>query len=40
MTLDLYFNTIINVAEVNLFTIMNKVSLERKGVNLGEDLAG
>lgn len=38
MTLNLYFNIVINLTEVKLFTIMNKVPLEMKDVNLGEDL--
>lgn len=40
MMLNLYFNIVINLRDVNLFTIMNKVPLEREDVNLGADLVG
>lgn len=39
-TLNLYFHIIINSTGVNLSTIMNKVTLERKDVDLGDDLVG
>lgn len=39
-TLNLYFHIIINSTGVNLYTIMNKVTLERKAVDLGGDLVG
>lgn len=38
MTRNLYFNIIINLTRVNLFTIMNIVTLKREDVNLGEAL--
>lgn len=40
MTLNLYFHIIINSTGLNLSTIMNKVTLERKDVDLGDDLVG